>query len=121
MCQLFAHSQMTMRIKQFFCETLIVYERKHVGKRMCILPCTGWCGGLRTPEAETISGDHSQLAAEYFGEVVVARLRYAARTALHFRLLGWRLLRLKRKYTCAKVSSMLHIAICSRFREMSLN
>ena len=26
---------MTMRFKQFFCETLIVYERKHVGKRMC--------------------------------------------------------------------------------------
>ena len=53
--------------------------------------------GLRTPGAETISAGHSQLAAEHFGEVVVARLRYAARTALHFRLLGWRLLRLKRK------------------------
>ena len=39
--------------------------------------------GFRTPGAETISGDHSQLAAEHFGEVVVARLRYAARTALH--------------------------------------
>ena len=37
---------MTMRFKQFFCETLIVYERKHVGKRMCILPCTGWRGGF---------------------------------------------------------------------------
>ena len=97
MCQLFAHSQMTMRFKQFFCETLIVYERKHVGKRMCILPCTGWCGGLRTPGAETISGDHSQLAAEHFGEVTAAHLRYAARTALHFSFLERRLLRLKRK------------------------
>ena len=96
MCQLFAHSQMTMRFKQFFCETLIVYERKHVGKRMCILPCTGW-RRISDARAETISGDHSQLAAEHFGEVVVACLRYAARTALHFRLLGWRLLRLKRK------------------------